>query len=202
LINFEIDYEKGLKLYDSAFSSAEDEVIRMGLPLSSRPSDMNGRLTDIPDLPPDISLLKLDTLQRLLGQFTAWYDYANGQLRLSSALQDCSTSKAKFAWAKIRSCKEGTVDDKNDATRTDSRYVTVDTELHQSKVKTDLLSAMTEGLKRKIETVSRTITALDERMNVEGRQISVTKKQNFRTPQESAYSNRVKGCSVLDVFKK
>jgi hypothetical protein len=206
---FELDYDDGIALYDNAIKQAEDEVIKRGLPISSMPLGMDGDFAKFPSMPPDLSQTTFPELQRLIGQFTAWFGYAIGQLKLAEGFRNAAEKQRAFAWSSIRALKSGTVSDKDDAVRTDSRYARIDAHYEHCDALVRIYGAIVEGLKRDIETISRAASVLEARTGVEGRGVAVGRKgrtemarETFRTGRRSHDETPRKAWSGLDVFKK
>lgn len=210
-MKFELDYDDGIALYDNAIKQAEDEVIKRGLPISSMPLGVDGDFAKFPCMPSDLSRTNFQELQRLIGQFTAWFGYAIGQLKLAEGFRNAAEKQRSFAWSSIRALKSGTVSDKDDAVRTDSRYVRIDAHYEHCDALVRIYGAIVEGLKRDIETISRAASVLEARTGVEGRGIAISRKgrteaarETFRTGRRSykeptQESTQRRG---LDVFKK
>lgn len=212
---FEMEYGEGIALYDNAIDAAEAEIIRRGLPLSSKPLAADGEFANFPCMPADLSMVTFPELQKLIGQFTAWFGYAIGQLKLTEGYRNAAEKQRAFAWSSIRKMKTGTVSDKDDSVRTDRRYMTVDAKYEHCDAKVRVYGAIVEGLKRDIETISRAASVLEARTGVEGRGVAVGRKGRtdsahgaFRTgrrrpeieePQAEAPPQRSGG---LDVFRK
>ncbi len=173
---FEMEYGEGIALYDNAIDEAEAEIIRRGLPVSSKPLAKGGDFAAFPCMPPDLSDVTFPQLQRYIGQFTAWFGYAIGQLKLTEGYRNAAEKQRAFAWSSIRKLKSGTVADKDDAVRTDRRYMTVDAKYEHCDAKVRVYGAIVEGLKRDIETVSRAVSVLEARTNVEGRGVALGRK--------------------------
>lgn len=203
MATFDINYEDGLNALDTAVDTAEATVIKMGLHPADRPTDRRGEFAEMPRLPVALDDAKYPELQRLLGEFTVWYDYAIGQLRQAEIRRNGADEKRTFSWAKIRKLKDGTVADKDDSVRTDSRYVTVNAALLETDSVVRLLNGIVDGLKRDIDTVSRAIAALDARTNVEGRGAAVARRQESDTVRDVFRTGRrQQSRSALDTFKK
>jgi len=214
MASFEMEYDSGLALYDDAIDSAEAEIIGRGLPISSKPLAADGMFAQFPCMPPDLSNTSFPELQRLIGQFTAWFGYAIGQLKMAEGYRNAAEKQRAFAWSSIRRLKSGTVSDKDDAVRTDRRYMTIDAKYEHCDAKVRVYGAIVEGLKRDIETISRAASVLEARTGVEGRGVAVSRKgrieaarETFRSsrryveepPSDYAPNNRRAG---LDVFRK
>lgn len=174
-------FEDGLKGYDNATEEAIEDLHKMGLGVATRPEDEEGEFADRPVLPPDLSALTFVQTQKLMGQFSAWYDYAVGQLKVAEVRRNGADEKKGFAWSAIRKLKEGTVDDKNDDTRTDSRFMDVNSQYHYCDSLVRMLQGIVEGLKRDIETISRAATIMADRQGVGGRAVSVERKGRNRS---------------------
>jgi len=176
MTRWDVKFEDGLAYYDSAVDEAEQEVLDMGLLMGERPTDTKGGFADRPQMPVDLSECSWKYLQKLIGQFTGWYDYAIGQYKLAICKRNAADKKKAYGWSRIRKNKEGTVADKDDDTRVDSRYMQQDAHYEYSDTKARLLEGIVDGLKRDIETVSRSMTALEGRQGVEGRSAGVERK--------------------------
>jgi hypothetical protein len=207
--SFETDYDEGLALYDEAIDQAEADVLHRGLPISTKPVGRDGEFSEFPRMPPDLSAVKFAELQKKIGEFTEWFTYAIGQLKLAEGQRNAAEKKRSFAWARIRKLKSGTVSDKDDAVRTDRRYVRVDAHYEHLDAKVRIYNAIVEGLKRDIETVSRAISVLEARAGVEGRSVAVGRRGRTAPAEESFRSGRrhygdppAEKKGGLDVFKK
>ena len=87
-------------------------------------------------------------------------------------MRNTTEAARDFAWAKIRKEKKGTVSDKNDATRTDMRYVQANTAYETADYMYNMVKGITEGLYREIETISRAISGLEQKFSAEGHRYS------------------------------
>lgn len=211
MAGFEMDYDEGIALYDDAINRAEEEIINRGLPIASKPLGKNGDFARFPVMPADLSNTNFEELQRLIGQFTAWFGYSIGQLKMAEGQRNAAEKQRSFAWSSIRKLKSGTVSDKDDATRTDRRYMTIDAHYEHCDAKVRVYGAIVEGLKRDIETVSRAASVLEARTGVEGRGVAVNRKgrlektrETFRAGRRSPdiHQNNKPESKGLDVFKK
>lgn len=198
---FDLDIKSGRRVYDDATESAEEDLIRSGLPLPERPTDMQGELDIPPVMPPDLGELDFRGIQTLLGQFTAWYNYASGQLTQSEGKRNAADKQRAFSWSKIRKLKEGTVEDKNDQTRVDSRYMHADANYEYWDAKTRMLKGIVDGLKRNIETISRSINTLEGRVNVHGRGAAIDRRRYGATGEGNKGEIKTLNKGVLSTFR-
>jgi hypothetical protein len=191
----EVRYEEGLAQYDEVMEQVEDDLVNMGFPLPSRPARGDDSM-DLPDLPVDLTQFSSKELGALLSEFSAWYSYAAGQLKLARGQRNVSEKRRSYGWSRIRKTKQGTVSDKDDDTRTDSRFIQVDTEFEYSDAKLELLKGITDGLLRDIETISRAITVMEQRINVDGAVAGAARRgrgdmsNRFRRRQEQVYEDQ------------
>lgn len=192
----ELRFEEGLQIYDDAIDRAEEDLINMGLPLPPRPSDRHGNLLDMPNLPEDLQDMSPRELGDLLVTFSRWFEYASGQLKKFRGRRNVGEKKRAWGWSEIRKKKSGTVSDKDDHTRTDIRYVNVDADFECEDHKYGLLEGLVRGLERNIETISRNITVMDQRLGVEGRTAAISKKRRGPKDEENEFKSR------LDKFRK
>lgn len=173
----ELRFEEGLALYDEAIDRAEEDLVHIGLPLPTRPMDRAGELLDLPMMPEDLSELTPQELGDMLATFSRWFEYASGQYKMARGRRNGNEKKRGFAWSAIRQKKSGTVSDKDDNTRTDIRYMNVDADFEYTDAKLGLLEGIVRGLERDIETISRAITVMDQRLGVEGRGAAASKRR-------------------------
>ena len=201
---WDVKFEDGLAYYDNAVDEAEQEILDMGLLMGERPTDTRGELTDRPHMPADLSECSWKYLQKLIGQFTGWYDYAIGQYKLAIARRNVGDKKKTYSWSRIRKSKEGTVADKNDDTTVDSRYMQQDAHYEYCDTKSRLLEGIVDGLKRDIETVSRSMTALEGRQGVEGRAAGIGRRtpRNPDPGRPQQMTMRTPRPDVLGKFRK
>jgi len=192
----EAEYGQGISLYAQAVDKGDADMSMMGFPQAERPR-RDGDLADRPYLPERISDLTMSQLLDLLNWYTAWYDYSNSLVPKARITKNTAESARDFAWAKIRREKsaEKTVSDKDDATRTDLRYIKLNADLETAEYKYTMLKAITEGLYRDIETISRVITGCEHNSNVDGHRYTGERKaNNFKAgPARS---------DVLSVFRR
>jgi hypothetical protein len=175
----EAEYGQGITLYAQAVDKGDADMSMMGFPQAERPR-RGEDLADRPYLPERISDLTMSQLLDLLNWYTAWYDYANSLVPKARTTKNTAESARDFAWAKIRREKinEKTVSDKDDATRTDLRYIKLNADLETADYKFTMLKAITEGLYRDIETISRVITGCEHKSNVDGHRYTGERKAN------------------------
>jgi len=188
--SFEMDYDEGIALYDQAIDDAEAEVLTRGLPISSKPQRDDGEFASFPRMPADLSQTTFPQLQKLIGQFTAWFGYAIGQLKLSEGARNTADKQRSFAWSSLRKLRSGTVSDKDDAVRTDSRYMKVDAHYEHCDAKTRIYGAIVDGLKRDIDTVSRAASVLEARTGVEGKGVAISRRGRSEQARSTFRSGR------------
>ena len=194
---FEISYKEGLDKYNEAIEQAENDLIKRGLPLPERPVDSKGHASNLPQLPENLDSVGFAEIQKLMGIFTQWYEYAVTQLKVTSGRRSIAEKKRNFSWSKIRRSKEGTVADKDDAVRTDIRYIEEDADYEYYSHHYNILQGIVDGLKRDIETISRIVSVMESRTNVEGRGVAISRTQRFGSKRESRFRNK-----ALDPFRK
>jgi hypothetical protein len=175
----EADYSQGVSIYGQAIDKGDVDLTKWGFPTAERPK-RGDELADRPSLPERISNLDMASLLDLLVWYTAWYDYANNLVPAARTAKNTAESARDFAWAKIRREKvlEKTVSDKDDATRTDLRYIRLNADLETADYKYTMLKAIAEGLYRDIESISRAITGLEQRGNVDWHKYSGERRAN------------------------
>lgn len=210
MATFEMEYDRGLALYDEAIEKAEEEIIGRGLSISTRPMNERNDFDNFPTMPHDLSALSPNGIQLYLGRFTAWYTYAIGQLKSAEGQRNAAEKQRTFAWSSIRKLKSGTVSDKDDAVRTDSRYMKVDAHYEHCDAKVRVYGAIVEGLKRDIETISRAATVEEFKSSTDSRTRRIESgraRSSFRSGrrqpdhEEQAPPPRKRNRG-LDMFKK
>ena len=175
-VDFAMDFEECLKQYSSAPDEAEAAVAAMGLSHAQRPLDNRGNPADLPELP-DLSESSPADLARYISVFTAWYTYAHGRLVYFRKLRDVEAKKREFAWSYLRRRKDGTVADKDDLVRTDSRFVEIDRQYTYVDDVTQDLDCIVKNLDLNVKTISRVITVMEQRLGVEGFGAQVERKK-------------------------
>jgi hypothetical protein len=171
-LSFEKEYKAGVQAYEEVVDKGEMEMADMGFPPAERPVDTTGEFGIRPKLPAKLSVLSMAEMQDLMGWFTSWYSYSMEMLPRVTADKNAAASKKDFAWAKIRNEKRGTVSDKDNGTRVDSRYVAINTEYEKLEYKYRHLAAVCKSLEREIDTISRAQSALEQRNHGEGSRVS------------------------------
>jgi len=175
---FETEYQEGVDMYIEAVDKGEADLIDDGFPPALRPKNLDGEWDDYPQLPTPLSSLGMAQLQDLIGRFTAWHSYALELLPDAVARKNSIAGAKEFAWSKIRRSYKGTVSDKDDQARVDSRYVELNSGYETAAYRASKLKAIVDGLNREIETVSRAITALADRGETEGRGVGGIMRAN------------------------
>lgn len=183
---FEIPHGEGLAMYDRAIDESDELIARMGLSVAQRPTLRSGDFAEYPALPPDLGEYGFREIGLLLGTFTAWYDYAIGQHKTAVGRRNVAEKKRAFSWAKIRQEKTGTVSDKDDQTRIDERFVSVDYEYEMWSDITNKLQGIVDGLKRDIDTISRVVATIEGNIHVHGREGSINRKRYGARPTGSS----------------
>ena len=170
--SFEYDINSGLEVYERITAEGEEAMGRMGFPPAQRPRNDDGSLADRPTLPQRVSVLSMSELQDFLAYFTSWHSYAIEMLPDAACEKNAAEVARDFVWAKIRKGMEGTVQDKNDRTRTDQRFIDANARYETCFYKHGKIKSICDALEREIDTLSRAITALEQRTKVEGAQVS------------------------------
>jgi len=191
----EVRYEEGLAQYDEVMDRVEQDLVDAGFPLPSRPS-RDDEFCMLPDLPIDLTQFSSKELGAFLSEFSAWYSYAAGQLKLARGHRNVSEKRRAYGWSRIRKTKQGTVSDKDDDTRTDSRFIQVDAEFEYADARLELLKGITDGLLRDVETISRAIAVMEQRISVDGAVAGAARRgrgemsNRFRRRQEQVYEDQ------------
>lgn len=165
---FDLRFEEGQQIYDDAIADAQEELVRIGLPPPGRPSESTGELGVLPEMPTSLSDMSPRELSDLLALFSRWFEYATGQLNDAKGARNISSKKRELAWSNIRKKKTGTVSDKDDGARADERFIRVDAEFEYSDMMLGMLTGIVRSIERNIETISRAITVMGQRLSVEG----------------------------------
>lgn len=173
---FNADFEEALASYGTAADEAEAAIIDMGLQHAERPIDGKGNPDKIPDLP-DLSECSPGEIAHLLSLFTAWHSYAHGRLVYFRKARDNEAEKRGFTWSYLRKRMEGTVADKDDHVKTDSRWVTVNRQYMYFDNLVQDLDCIVRNLEQSVKTISRVWAVLEQRMEVEGFKATIDRKQ-------------------------
>lgn len=177
-LSFDTEYDRGLETYAKAVDKGDAELMRLGFPDAERPIGKDGYLEDLPSLPNLQLVTDPSELIGLLSRFTAWYDYTMTILPRVTSEKNAAEAARDFAWAKIRKNKEGTVEDKNDETRTDARYIEAAAYFETCDFKQRKIKAIADRLLRDIETISRAMTGSDQQQRAYGLAGSAVSRAN------------------------
>lgn len=179
--SLEVEYDQGLRAYAQAVDVGDAELQDLGFPPAQRPIDNSGELASRPNIPANLNSCDIGELVDMLGYATAWYRYALELLPAVASEKNAAETAKDFAWAKIRKSQlDGTVADKDDATRTDVRYVQASAHFETCDYKYRRIKAITDGLLREIETVSRAMSGKEYAAMVDGASVSAT-RQAYRS---------------------
>jgi hypothetical protein len=197
-------YERGVAAYEAIPEDVETDISKMGFGVATRPS-IDGVFQDLPTMPLNLGDISFKRLQTLIGVFTAWYAYAMYQYQLSSVSRNAAEKKRSFVWGRLRrALRDGTVADKDDAVRVDRRYVQADTEYEFHDGRYRILGGICDRLKRDIDTISRAISALENRLYSEGRSAAAGSREPgragdaFRRGRRSAYQQETRPSAYRD----
>ena len=190
---FDLRYGEGISIYDDALERADNDLIRLGLQPPERPMDPEtGELESSPTLPSDLSDYSPSELGAVLGEFTQWFSYATYQFKHIKVERNVRQVQKDFSWGAIRKKKTGTVSDKDNSTRTDSRYVEIGAEFEYADAKLELVGALVKGMEKSIDTISRTITVMEQRLGVEGVGAAAGRKTYKRASEKFGRSSRTR----------
>lgn len=174
--NFNADFEESLEMYSAAADEADAAVVAMGLRHAERPIDSDGNPDDLPRLP-DLSECSPAELAHYISLFTEWHNYAYGRLVYFQKIRDIAAEKRGFTWSYLRKRMGGTVSDKDDAVKTDSRWVAINREYIYADNMVRDLECITRGLEQNVKTISRVISVMEQRLETEGFKASMERKQ-------------------------
>lgn len=191
MAKFEADYRQIIDAYEDAHMDSEQEVVKMGLPFTGRPMDSKGDFAPPPTLPYPISDCGVRELQDLMAEFTAWWSYALQQLQLAKGRRDALEEEVKAIRAIVRNGKEGTVADRDNETLIDIRFVDQNARLLTAVEVCDLLTSIVRGFEQSITTISRQLTAISVRSEVEGQSATQVRSPSTRlSPNRNAFISR------------
>jgi hypothetical protein len=174
---FELRYGEGIEIYEDARVGAMNSIVDMGFRPMERPINEDGELEDSPSIPSSLSDLSPSELGDLLAKFTQWFQYATERLQHAKIDRNARFKQKDFAWSAIRRKKAGTVADKDNNTKTDGRYVEVDADFEEADAVLLLLEGIVRGMDRGIDTISRSVTVMDQRLDVEGASAAISRKR-------------------------
>jgi hypothetical protein len=174
--SFNADFEESLEMYSTAADEAEAAVVAMGLNHAERPINGKGDPDNLPELP-DLSECTPTELAHYISLFTAWHNYANGRLVYFQKIRDIEAEKRGFTWSYLRKRMGGTVSDKDDAVKTDSRWVSINRQYIYADNMVRDLDCIVNNLERNVKTISRVIAVMEQRLETEGFGASVGRKQ-------------------------
>jgi hypothetical protein len=159
--DYTIDLLEGLDLYDRAVETAQARLEEKGLIIMAELPDteyFDGRL------PSNTSSLNSRELGELLSHCTTYNEYIETQLKLAQVALRNADQKLSLTKAKIRRSKGGTLQDKEDDTISDARYVEANAQWLEAKTYLDLLEAMSAASAKNLKTISRLISVREQEL--------------------------------------
>jgi hypothetical protein len=171
----EVDLDEGLKTYrdisNRVLGRIYDDLglnIPMEPPMTSDHKVFDGRL------PPAWSSLDLRDMGELFEMMTAYADYVGGQLVMAKAAVTNAKERLALVKAKVRKSVAGSVEERNDTTEADARYVTANAEWLEAQEFFEILGGIAEAANRDIRMLSRQLET--RKLEMEG----AARSQNVR----------------------
>lgn len=174
--DYTMPLDEAEETYDSATLRALERLENMGLELPPRPMLEDNSYYD-GHLPADVnsySNRQLGEVYSLQCRFTDWVH--SEHIKAKAEAQNAE-QKLKQARAQVRKTKTGTVQAKEDATLTDSRFIEADARYQEADTFARLVEVRAEAAARDLKVLSRLITTKEIEVEMNRRDGNVGRKR-------------------------
>jgi len=154
--DYSVTLDEGDRMYEDAGLKAVERLENSGLALPSRPLEDNGQFFD-GRLPDNVNSFTNSELGDIFSKMCGHSDYVNSLLTVAKAETLNSSEKLKLVKSLVRKSKTGTVQEKEDLTTADIRYVEANTCWIEAKTFCELLGGIAEAANRDLRVLSRLI---------------------------------------------
>lgn len=162
--------------YYKIYQEAIGLLRKRGLHLSPAPIDYQGNIVR-PFLPERLDNLTPQEAQKLLGEFSAYLEYAQSELAsLQMELDGWERAKTFFRSQLRAQCSSRSSTALADAINNDTRYQELDKKEYSAKVKAELAKAVVDAVERHFFCISRIITA-------QGHEIERGQREHYVAPK-------------------
>lgn len=164
--DYSVSLDEGEEMYEDATLRAITRIEESGLSLPARPVTEDNTYFE-GGLPTNVASLTNMELGQIYSMMCQHSDYVHCLLTQAKAEVLNSAEKLKLAKSLIRKSKTGTVQEKDDLTIADARYVDANTKWIEAKTYSDLLQGLADAASRDLRVLSRLIETkrLDIEMN-------------------------------------
>ena len=175
-MDYSIRLDEADEKYDNATMSAIQRLEDVGLQMAPRPMLDDGSYYD-GHLPADINSYTNKELGEIYSLQCRFADWVHGLLTVAKASASNAEQKLKQAKAQIRKRQTGTVQDKEDKTVTDSRYVEANVNYIEEDTYSRFVEIRAEAASRDLRVVSRLITTKEMEISMNRRDGNIGRKK-------------------------
>jgi len=177
-----VSFEEAKEAYDSVGEEAFGVLEQEGIPLPKKPVDAKGNPAPDVELPPNLSNLSDQALGSLMTAMNKQIDYINVTLAHWKSKKDTFKEQADAIKSRVRrENRELSKEERDDAARTDRRFIEVNRELLKARHIVELMQAAVDSKRKNYQTISRIITLRGDATQRDTRVGSVTgRRSHFR----------------------
>lgn len=155
-VSHDLSLDEGLEEYQSISEEVEDELALLGVSSHNRPEIKPGVYFD-GRLPSDIKSCSTSELVEYMGLMTTYADFINNLAIKFKSTKKNAEEQLKFTKAKVRKSKTGTVQQKDDDTICDFRYVEANRNYIKAEELYDRIQAIADAASRDVKFLSRAL---------------------------------------------
>jgi len=179
--DYTMPLEEAEEAYDAASLRALERLGDMGLELPPRPMKKDNSYYD-GHLPADVNSYTNRELGEVYSMQCRFTDWVHSEYVKAKAESQNAEQKLKQARAQVRKSKTGTVQAKEDATLTDSRFIDADARYQEADTFARLIEVRAEAAARDLKVLSRLITTKEIEIEINRRDGNVGRKRGSRNP--------------------
>jgi hypothetical protein len=157
LVDYTVDLDEGLEMYDQAEERAMERLEADGLGLPERPPKGRDGSTFAGVLPNNLASLSPGEIGDFYNLMINYTDYVAGRAILAKTALNSAQEKLKLTKAKVRKAKTGAAKDKDDDTLLDMRYVESMADVIELETYFAIASANETAARRDVAFISRII---------------------------------------------
>lgn len=169
-VSHSLTLEEGLLEYQSVPDEVDEELTELGIIAPERPysddSYFDGRL------PSNIKSCSVDELVEYMKLMVEYADFLHNKAIAYKSIKKNAEEQLKFVEARVRKTKNGTVQEKKDATICDFRFIEANRNAIKAEELFERVRAVAESASRDVKILSRAL---------EGRRISLDQSRRIES---------------------
>ena len=182
-MDYSMPLSEATELYSTAQEDALASLATDGLDMPPRPMLSTGGYYD-GHLPSDLNSFTNNQLGEIFTLQCQFADWVGSLATVEKANLMNAGEKLKVAQAAIRKSKSGTVQAREDATVTDSRYIHAKREVLYVETRASLLEYRAEVARRDLKVISRLITVKGQEIDMNRRDLNIGRKKHGRRDRD------------------